>query len=140
MLYLYNEINKDMKTTIEQYKKVYSEGKAAAGDFDKYRFFYTPIFNAVFEMGLNGEDIDFDKIVEGYRYGAVPESGRSYNYREEVLEKGCSLACVDGEKEVGSSVWFCDRPKVRVKGILLEERGSDGEALVLPLGIEQDDF
>jgi hypothetical protein len=71
-------------------------------------------------------------VVSGYRYGAVPQSLLSQNYAEDKPECGVSLAALDGQKEIGSTMWFSDRKKVAVRGILVPRKGSDGEPLVIP--------
>lgn len=42
------------------------------------------------------------KIIVGYRYGVAPESGKSYNYRDNHFEPGVSMAQIGYAKEVGS--------------------------------------
>lgn len=42
------------------------------------------------------------KTIVGYRYGKAPESGKSYNYRENKYECGVSMASVGYDKEIGS--------------------------------------
>ena len=37
-------------------------------------------------------------------------------------------------------MFFQDRQKVEVKGLLVSAKGSDGEPLILPLGVDQWDF
>lgn len=116
---------------VSDYKAAYKSG--VNGGFVGY---CTPALIAAQDMGRNGIVIDWDNIVTGYRYGNIPEGGVSRNYADDCMELGCSLARLEGGKEVGSSVWFCDRPEVKVRGILLPVKGSDGEPLVLPLDIK----
>ena len=40
--------------------------------------------------------------IVGYRFGEAPQSGRSYNYRENEWEPGVSMASVGFDKEIGS--------------------------------------
>ena len=40
--------------------------------------------------------------IVGYRYGEAPESGRSWNYRENEWEPGVSMAQVGFDREIGS--------------------------------------
>ena len=128
-----------MKTTVSMYERAYRLGQRHAGTGDM-RYWYTRSIDKAYLMGYEGHEIDFTDIVSGYRYGDIPEGGVSFNYLDDMFEKGLSLAAVDGEKEVGSSMWFYDREKVKVSGIRLPFKGSDGETLILPLGIEQYDF
>jgi hypothetical protein len=46
---------------------------------------------------------------------------------------------LEGQKEVGSSIWFLEREKVKVEGLLLPFTGSDGEPLVIPYCVEDYD-
>ena len=64
----------------------------------------------------------------------MPETGLSHNYAADACEWGMSTAVRHDniEKEVGSAVWFAEREKVDVEGIMLPYPGSDGEALILP--------
>lgn len=103
------------------------------------RSYYTPVLQVAFELGQQGVDLSGQPTVSGWRYGNIPDSGLSYNYRDRKSERGLSLAQLDGEPEVGSSMWFTDRKKIRVTGLLLPYRGSDGEALVLPYGVDCND-
>lgn len=125
-----------MKTTVEMYKKAYEAGIQDEKN-DGWRGYHTAIFNAVYDCGRQGIKIDFGKVVTAVRYGDVPEGGRSKNYRDDYLEDGTSVAYIEGEKEV---VWFKDRNKVSLRGILLDQKGSDGESLLLPLNLDQYDF
>src|SRR3990167_2373951 len=66
--------------------------------------------------------------VIGYRYGYAPESGRSYNTREKIYEKGVSLASGFGKKEqwsfaIGESA--ANRKKVYYKGKRVGFGGDD---------------
>lgn len=42
------------------------------------------------------------QTIVGYRYGEAPENGRSWNYAENELEPGVSMAQVGFDKEIGS--------------------------------------
>ena len=128
-----------MKTTVKMYKKAYEAGIQDEKN-GWYRGYHTAIFNAVYDCGRKGVKIDFDKVVKAVRYGDVPEGGRSKNYRDDYQEDGPSVAYIEGDKEVGSSIWFKDRNKVSLRGILLPQKGSDGESLLLPLNLDQYDF
>lgn len=101
-----------------------------------YWSYYTPTLQAAYDLGQSGVDLSGQPDVSGWRYGTVPDTGRSHNYAADSGERGVSLAALDGQQETGSCVWFCDRRKVSVSGILLPMRGSDGEPLVLVYGQE----
>lgn len=124
---------------ISLYKKAYELGKkhAASGN---YKCWYTPRLEIAYLNGFEGISIDFDRVVTGYRFGECPKYS-SFNYRDNQKENGVSLAALDGQKEVGSTMFFEDRKKVTVKGLLIGTKGSDGEPLVLPLDMfEQYDY
>jgi len=127
------------KITVQHYKTAYAYGvrDAKTGGLTGWR---TGSLQAAHEMGMEGISINWDKIVIGERYGDLPETGRSFNYADNTAEFGVSLSNIKGEKEIGSSMWFSDRKKVEVRGILLPVTGSDGEPLILPLDIDQYDF
>lgn len=125
--------------TISDYQKAYKIGKYDKANSD-YSEFRTPALEAAWTAGYNGHEIDFENIVECLRAGNIPESGISCNYREQESEYGLSVLNVIGEEEVGSAVWFANRETIKVKGIRLPYKGSDGETLILPLNIEQFDF
>lgn len=86
------------------------------------------------EAGLIGEEKPY--IVTGWRFGNIPSSGLSYNYRDDRPEAGVSVMAVDGGAETQDklSALFIsiDRPRVRVRGLLHTFRtGADGEPLLL---------
>lgn len=72
--------------------------------------------------------------VEGWRYGGIPESGTSYNHRDERPEWGVSVMAIDGEDDETDGtfeLFHNGRPRVRVAGWLItHKRGSDGEPLL----------
>jgi len=98
--------------------------------------YYTPVLQVAFDAGQKGIDITSAPVVSGIRYGKSPESGLSNNYSADRSERGLSLSRLDGQKEIGSSVWFGDRKQYSYHGVLLPYRGSDGEPLILPLHVE----
>ena len=129
----------NIQDQINYLRRAYNLGKRHAENGD-YCAWYTPRLEMAYNLGYDGIEVDFENIVSGYRYGKCPEH-ESYNYADNTKEHGVSLAALDGQKEIGSSVWFCDREKVRVSGLLISETGSDGEPLIIPLDMkEQFDF
>lgn len=74
-------------------------------------------------------------VVSCVRYGQIPESGRSYNHRDEWTEHGVSVIDAGGDSEGSEGAkLFIRGEKVSFRGIVIEDqRGSDGEALVLPV-------
>jgi len=90
--------------------------------------------NELFEMGRQGHD--FPEIVSGWRYGDIPESGRSYNYATQEAEAGVSMMQLDGQEKIKTLAElrgsFDSRPKVRVTGFLNPlDVGGDGEPLII---------
>lgn len=90
--------------------------------------------NELFEIGRQGHE--FPEIASGWRYGNIPESGRSYNYREQVAERGVSMMQLDGKDKMKTLAEmrgsFDNRPKINVIGLLNPlEVGGDGEPLIL---------
>lgn len=69
---------------------------------------------------------------EGWRYGNIPDGGRSYNFAENKPEMGVSMMQVEGGNRAPGlfSMFNSGRPKVRVGGYDIG-KGSDGEALLL---------
>ena len=87
-----------------------------------------------FEIGYRG--YDYPDYVTGYRYGNLPEGARSYNYRDNYLERGLSVVSVEtGERTQDDvSLAFINRTRevVNVEGYLHPfATGSDGEPLLL---------
>lgn len=124
-----------MKTlTANDYRKANARGikESKSGDCTSY---YTPALQVAYSLGHEGISIADNQIVTGYRYGEMPWNGISANAQTGGFEKGLSLACIDGGKEIGSSVWFCDREKHTYSGILVGN-GSDGEPVILSFQVE----
>jgi len=105
--------------------------RAAGYDYPGDR--HTAILSIALYLGFEGVSLADAPVVSGYRYGNVPYSGISYNFRDGLSERGLSMAQLDGAKECASCIFIGDRPEVRVSGVLLPYTGSDGEALVLPI-------
>lgn len=116
-------------------RQVNARGLRDPSGFESY---YTPVLQAAYSLGQQGVDLSTAPIVEGVRYGAAPEMGVSHNFANDVSEAGLSLAQVAGGKEIGSSIWFKDRKAYEYRGVLVGE-GSDGEAVILPLHVENFD-
>lgn len=90
--------------------------------------------NAFFEAGRQG--YDFPEYRTGWRYGDIPETGRSHNFREGAGEAGVSVMQLDGEKKIKTLAEargsFNRRPKIRVGGWVNPcDVGGDGEPLLL---------
>ena len=82
--------------------------------------------------GYRGEPMP--RWVSGWRFGSIPECGKSRNHRDDCPESGVSLMAIDGESDGTDGTFELfngGRPRVAVAGWLLARRGSDGEPLVL---------
>jgi hypothetical protein len=129
-----------MKTTNRAFILAANAAGLRHRNTDTYWMYETPVLQEAYSAGWErGYDLSTQPDVSGYRYGSIPEGGVSYNYREQMLERGLSLAAVDGGAPVGSVIFFADRPKYEVRGLLLPWTGSDGEPMVLPYGVRIDD-
>ena len=87
-----------------------------------------------FEAGRRG--LDFPVYATGWRYGSIPASGCSHNYREGAAEAGLSVMQLDGGEKVKTLAElrgsFASRPVVRVAGwVHPYEVGGDGEPLLI---------
>jgi hypothetical protein len=93
--------------------------------------YYTPTLQTAYNLGCSGIDLSSMPDVTGYRFGEAPECGLSTNYRDDVSERGLSLAAIGDDKPVGSTMFFAGRGRYEYSGILLPYEGSDGEPLIL---------
>jgi hypothetical protein len=92
--------------------------------------------NLFLNCGLRG--LDMPRWVTGWRFGHIPESGRSYNYRDSKPEKGVSVMALDDDDarpaDKVSALFIAAerRPVVKVAGWLNPfATGSDGEPLLV---------
>jgi hypothetical protein len=92
-----------------------------------------PIEVACFEAGVLGHPCP--QWVTGWRYGTIPASGHSRNWRDDRWEPGVSIMALDTDTMPQTDGTFAlfnaDRPRVRIGGWLIGLRGSDGERLVV---------
>jgi hypothetical protein len=91
-----------------------------------------PVESIAWTMGFEGKEL---RSVTGWRYGSLPESGRSINHADNSWERGVSLMGLDGEERTTPAILVAgialtDRPVVRVRGYL-SGYGADGEPLVI---------
>jgi len=132
--------------TAEQAKRFEKLGREIAGKYDLDDFcgrsdFIVESLNLspkgwnaaeVALMVAAGEEIVW---IEGWRYGHIPADGLpSWNEFEGRHEDGISLQAIEGGQSTcrNTEILFEAEgaPIVRVRGILLDARGSDGEPLV----------
>lgn len=95
----------------------------------------TGVVSAAWHAGyLNAPVLEW---VDAWRYGEIPESGSSTNYRDQIREAGVSVMALgnpeDGDDETdGTFAVWTSRPVVLVSGWLVRHRrGSDGEPLLV---------
>lgn len=130
---------------MEDVKNAYDKGKADKEKYGndiesavgKWHNTATSIESTAWQMGFDGEDL---KEVTGWRYGNIPEGGRSVNHEDQSFEKGVSLMRLDGEKEkktnqlkVAEMIFSSGKQRgkeIHVKGYL-SGRGADGEPLII---------
>lgn len=109
---------------------------AGLNDRDSYWAYYTPALDIALNLGRDGISLQDAPVVSGIRYGKAPDCGISYNYRDDLSERGLSLAYLDGQDEIGSVIWFAARKTHHYTGVLLPYKGSDGEPLILAVGLD----
>lgn len=124
------------KTNRDSILKANEAGLRHKTDDSIWWSYHTPIYNIAYSLGKDGISLKGQSDVTGYRYGKAKDLGISHNYREDRSEKGLSLAFLEGEQEVGSAMFFKDRKLFKYTGILLPYKGSDGEPLILPYGLD----
>lgn len=100
-----------------------------------YESFYSPEHQSAYDYGIRGIDLSSQKTVSGWRRGVAKFGSISRNYMDNISERGLSMMQIDGEDAMHhSDIFMSDREKYEYTGILLPDRGSDGEALILPYG------
>jgi len=92
------------------------------------------ILGACHEAGYHGRPML--RWARGWRYGRVPECGRSRNYRDDHAEAGVSMMEVEGCEGPADQVSALfvsahGRPRVTCEGWLVSRTGSDGEPLLV---------
>jgi hypothetical protein len=97
--------------------------------------YLTPVLSLAYQLGQQGIDLEPCPDEIGIRYGDLPESGLSWNWKDDKSERGLSLARLKGGVNVPSYIWFSERSEVEVPGLLLPYKGSDGEYLLLPYSL-----
>jgi SPP1 gp7 family putative phage head morphogenesis protein len=72
---------------------LYGDNKKLSDDYSSYTMAH-PERYAIMTAGFKGEEIPPVKI--GWRYGDIPESGASRNYRDQKAENGVSVMQIEG--------------------------------------------
>lgn len=126
--------------TMDDVKRAHESGRLAATKYERIREAVYAEYNdsmssvegIAWTMGFEGREL---REVTGWRYGNIPECGRSVNYRDNEYEVGVSLMALDGEDRqtvqmIAEGMSASDRPVVRVRGYL-SGYGACGEPLVI---------
>lgn len=118
-----------MITAIE-YKKANAAGLRHRESGNRWGY-YTATLRIAYNLGLDGISLQDAEEVEAFRFGKAPENFVSWNYRDNVPEKGLSVY-TDGDV-VRSE--FADRKVYTYRG-LAAGRGGDDELLILAFDAE----
>lgn len=91
----------------------------------------TSVLALCWESGFCGEPLP--RWVRAVRIGRLPECGRSRNHRDDCLEHGVSVLCVEGGARTDNGTFdlFNAGPRITVEGWLHFRTGSDGEPLLV---------
>jgi hypothetical protein len=118
-------------------KDLYTSEREAA-EYELYNdgalisFIENPVAYSFWQEGFLGNDLPI--YVTGWRYGHIPASGYSRNYRDDYNEAGVSVMSVEGMPDRGSKAYEIfngQQERVEVAGWLLGRYGSDGEYLLI---------
>lgn len=128
----------------QRVKAAYEKGKKDRekyGDLNTWAYdnnapTWDDLLDASWKAGWDGRDCPVQ--ASGWRYGDVPASGKSYNYRDQRPEPGISMMYIKtvdgieyGTRDKVSAVFVRDRRnRVEVSGWLVGF-GSDGEPCIL---------
>lgn len=116
-------------------RNAFAHGRNDLATGDLNICYHTPLLAVAYSLGAD-LGASLGPVVDGVRYGAIPVSGLSQNYREQTTEYGCSVISAgdDCDGSAGAHMFMGDRKRVAVRGVLIEgKRGSDGEPLLLPV-------
>lgn len=69
----------------------------------------------------------------GFRYGEIPEAGRSVNHAENRWESGVSCICLDDDHDsiYDVTLGYQGIEKIKIEGWYIGGSGSDGEPLLI---------
>ena len=121
------------KVTEQHIRDAHAAGVKHAGTETIWSY-YTTVLQLAYNAGWSG--VALGPVVDCTRYGRLPSSGCSHNYRDDLSEGGvsCVSAGDDTDGSAGAKMFMADRKLVGFRGVLLvDKRGSDGEPLVLPV-------
>lgn len=106
--------------------------EAGSDFFDSYGQ-YSYSVQELFEALHKGSDLTLSVC---FRYGAIKDDFRSYNYRDKIAEKGVSVVGHVSELNLDRSFYyeafFGNNPYNVVIGVETGEKGADGEILLTP--------
>lgn len=97
----------------------------------------------MFEIGFKKQALPPEVVA--WRYGDIPKSGYSYNYRDSYPEAGTSVMQVKGRAKAKNFFELFEgqgkRKKVYIRGHLLHKTGSEGEPLLIqPKKISRNEY
>ena len=130
MLYICNTKTIEIMITAIEYKEANAAGLRHRESGVRWGY-YTPTLRVAYNLGLDGISLQDAEEVEAFRFGKAPESFISWNYREDMSEKGLSVY-TDGDV-IRSE--FADRKVYTYRGIV-SGRGGDDELLILSFDAE----
>jgi len=126
---------KTQKITDAQIREAHAVGLQHKDQDNIYWSYYSGVLQAAYDAGRMGYGLGSD-VVECERFGALPVSGRSYNYADNHAEAGVSvIMCgTDADGAAGAQLFMSHRKIFRFRGIrIVGTNGSDGEILVFPV-------
>lgn len=127
--------------------KAYDIGKQAKEKYSSERSFFQDMsydelnqlslddaaWDAFFKAGFYNKDMPEYKT--GWRYGDIPERGKSYNFRDQQFESGVSVMFLDGESPSSGAklyeIFNKNNRKLQHVGGWYVGKGSDGEPILV---------
>ena len=109
-----------------------AEEQELAADIAADQYNNTHDLDQLFREGFRGAN--FPEIATGWRWGEIPEVGKSYNFRDDFYESGVSMAYVEGLGDTSNKIYNIFNgggKKTFLMGLMLSVKGSDGEPLMI---------
>ena len=109
-----------------------AEEQELAADIAADQYNNTHDLDQLFREGFR--NANFPEIATGWRWGDIPEIGKSYNFRDDCYESGVSMAYVDGLGDTSNKIYNIFNgggKKTFLIGLMLSVKGSDGEPLMI---------
>ncbi len=109
-----------------------AEEQELAADIAADQYNNTHDLDQLFREGFR--NANFPEIATGWRWGEIPEIGKSYNFRDDYYESGVSMAYVEGLGDTSNKIYNIFNgggKKTFLMGLMLSVKGSDGEPLMI---------